>query len=301
MEIIDDEKIFRPLAEQGIKKFGYAPEHNLDWFFCATEPYQKPAWASWSDGSGLLIQKEEKAWYVFVNPIMPKEKTIERILEFMKYAFSQPGLEKVWLELEINERKELGEAIKNQNLTYSMKKAKADTWPVMNMEKFDPNLPGGHFKEIRNARNKFYREHKVEIKNAADCSADELKKLVDAWRKVRKARDRVYYNRYYNLIDTAFKCCKTARAVMVDGKLAGLNGGWDIPNSNNSFYAAIGLHDYSIRDLGLILYLDDLVWIKNAGYKTADMGGGEKALTKFKNQFLPESWYKTMLFSVVKA
>lgn len=301
MEIVDDEKLFRLMAEKAIQKFGYAPEHNLEWFFCATEPSQQPAWASWPDDSGLLIQKEEKAWYVFVNPIMPQDKTIERILEFMNYVFSQPGVEKVWLELESEERSELGEAIKNQNLAYSMKRAEADTWPVMNMEKFNPDLPGGHFKEIRNARNKFYRERKVEIKNAVDCPAADLKKVVDDWKKDRPASDRAYFRHYYQLIDSRFKCCLSTRVMYVDGVASGFNGGWDIPNADRYFYAAIGLHNYSAKDLGLVLYLEDLIWIKNAGYKKANMGGGFAHLTNFKNQFLPESWYKTMLFSVAKS
>lgn len=299
MKIIEDPQEYTPLAKEVIKKFGYAPEHNLEWFFCATEPYQQPIFVSWPDSSGLLTQKEKGAWYVFVGPIVPKDKISERLIEFCNYALAQPDIKKISLELRTDERKVFLRALRKTDLK-SLAINYTLTWPVMNMEKFDPNLPGKYFKEIRNARNKFYREHKVEIKKASECSRNELINLIDSWRKVRKAHDRAYYHRYYFLAESGFKCCKTARAMLVDGKLAGLNGGWDVPNADQSFYAAIGLHDYSVKDLGLMLYLEDLSWIKTAGYKTADMGGGEKDLTKFKNQFLPESWYKTCLFSVMK-
>ena len=301
MKIFENPQEYIPLAKKAIKKFGYAPEHNLEWFFCATEPYQQPIFISWPDGSGLLTQKEKNAWSIFVNPVVPKEKLLDRVLEFIEYAFNQAGINKIWLELTEDESTKLKDIIKDRKLNYSPKRPAIDTWPVMNIEMFNPDLPGRHFKEIRNARNKFYREYKVEIKNAVECEVVDLKKMVDEWRKTRIAGDRAYYHRYYFLIESGFKCCKTARAMIINGKIVGLNGGWDIPNANKYFYAAIGLHNYSLKDLGLILYLEDLIWIKNAGYIKANMGGGFADLTNFKNQFLPESWYKTYLFSVIKS
>lgn len=90
------------------------------------------------------------------------------------------------------------------------------------------------------------------------------------------------------------------RVLIVDGRVVGLNAGWKIPNSAR-FYGAIGLHDYSLPDLGAILYLEDLIWMKEQGYKEADTGGSDTTLLKFKSQFgRAASQYKTHIFSITK-
>ncbi|MBI4120342.1 MAG: GNAT family N-acetyltransferase [Parcubacteria group bacterium] len=298
MEFFDDPLVYRPLAVKSIKHYGYAPEHNLDWFEYVTAPLQQPVFVHWPDGTALLTGKEEKVWYIFSEPLAPAEKRAQRIVEFLSGALEKPAIGKVVLELESESRKELlhllPKTLKDLAINYTL------IWPIMNMEKFDPELPGSHFKSIRNARNKFYRENNISVAAPDSVSADELHQLVEVWKKTRGGHDRPWFHRYHALIDNKFKGCKTARVMTTDDKAIGLNAGWEIPNSNNRWYGAIGIHNYSIRDLGLMLYLEDLIWIKKAGYKTADMGGGEKALTNFKNQFLPESWYKTFVFSVVK-
>ena len=90
-----------------------------------------------------------------------------------------------------------------------------------------------------------------------------------------------------------------ARIFLVDGKAAGINVGWMTPNSD-CFYGALGIHDYSLPDLGDMLYLEDLEWLKAKKYTKADMGGGEKALTQFKSKFQPVSFHETHIFSVVR-
>jgi hypothetical protein len=104
---------------------------------------------------------------------------------------------------------------------------------------------------------------------------------------------------YHHAIDGNFEGMDEARVFMVDGSAAGINAGWMIPNSDR-FYGAVGVHDYSVDDLGAALYLEDLVWLKGHGYHEADMGGSEKSLLAFKNKFSPESFYKNDVFSVVK-
>ena len=64
-------------------------------------------------------------------------------------------------------------------------------------------------------------------------------------------------------------------------------------------YHDIGIHDYSVPDIGTAIYLEDLVWLKEHGYHEADMGGGERSLTAFKNKFYPASSYLSDVFSVV--
>jgi hypothetical protein len=117
---------------------------------------------------------------------------------------------------------------------------------------------------------------------------------------VRNAGDRAYPHAYHAIIDGKFAGTRSARAFVVDGQIAGLNAGWDMPGKPGYYYGAIGLHDYSFKDLGQVLFLEDVLWIKDARYTYVDMAGGEKALTGFKNQFLPEFSYKTFVFSIVK-
>ncbi len=123
--------------------------------------------------------------------------------------------------------------------------------------------------------------------------------IIEEWRKKRGAHDRAYFFPYHNFIDGNFKGAAEARVFVVDGKAVGINAGWMIPNTRR-FYGAVGIHNYSLPDLGDMLYLEDLMWLKKHNYKEADMGGGESALTNFKIKFQPKSFYKTHSFSVVK-
>lgn len=123
--------------------------------------------------------------------------------------------------------------------------------------------------------------------------------MVFDWKKARTAGDKAYYEEYINIIDGNFKGTDTARIFVVDGKPAGMNAGWMIPNSER-FYGAIGLHDYSWPELGDMLYLEDLEYLKSHGYGEVDMAGSWHGLLDFKKKFLPESYYKTHVFCVAK-
>lgn len=298
MTFHEDISAVRKEIEAAIKKYGFAPEHNVDCFLYASESYQKPIFINWPDGTGLLTHKEDKDWYTFSEPIAPTNLRGQRVVEFSASALNQSGIKKVVTESRVDTRKEILKSLpsiyKARSINYTL------NWPVMNMEKFDPTLPGGHFKSLRNAKNKFYKEHEVEVKEAKSIKKELLHEAVNIWVKLRKHSDRAYKHSYINAINAGFVGLKSARAMIVDGKPVGFNAGWDIPNSN-MYYAGIGIHDYSVQDLGLMLYLEDLEWIKKAGYKIADMGGVEKGgPLNFKSQFLPESWYKTFVFSIVK-
>lgn len=298
MNLHENVAAVRELIEETIRRYGFAPEHNIDWFHYAVEPYQKPIFFSWPDGTGLMTHKEEKEWYTFSEPIAPAGLRGKRIAEFARFALAESSIKKIVTEARADTRKEilksLAPSFKTRSINYTL------NWPVMNMEKFDPALPGGHFKSIRHAKGKFYKDHKVGIMDAKAIQKEFLRKIADVWIKARKGTDRAYKHSYINAAVAGFAGLESARAMIVDEKPVGFNAGWKMPNSDQ-YYAGIGIHDYSIRDLGLMLYLEDLEWIKNAGYKIADMGGVEKGgPLYFKNQFLPESWYKTFIFSIVK-
>jgi hypothetical protein len=297
MQLLHEVEKKRDIVQASIDTYGYAPEHNFDWYVYNTEPNQTAIVALWPDGTLLLTNKEKKEWYVFSEPVMPVRDAGTHIVEFASRAFEDTEIKKIVFELRVETRKTLLDALPKTlracAINYSL------VWPIMNMKSFDLALPGGHWKHIRNARNAFYRDHSVEVVPVQSREKEELHSLIDAWKETRQAHDRAYTHAFHRLIDGLFCGTSEARAFIVDGKLRGINAGWKIPNSD-FYYGSVGIHDYSQRDLGLLLYLEDLVWLKERGYLTVDMGGGEGALTIFKNQFLPERWYKTFVFSIVR-
>lgn len=308
MQIIDDSKIFRPLVAGAIQKYGFAPEHNLGWFLAYVDKTQEPVIAYWEEtGEVVFAHKSDKDWYTFSEPIAKQPNRGQRVAELAEFVLkTYPDAQKFVTEGRDDTRQQvighLSEHLRVVDHTEDNENNYVLNWPVMNMEKFDPALPGRHFKYLRNAKNKFYREHKVEIKDTKELGKQDLRGVVDRWVPVAKAREAEFMHEepYYNLIESGFEGLTTSRAMLVDGRPVGFNAGWEIPNSKD-FYAGVGIHDYSLSDLGLMLYLEDLEWIKRAGYPKADMGGVEEGNPlKFKNQFLPESWYKTYVFTIVR-
>ncbi|MEK7576928.1 MAG: GNAT family N-acetyltransferase [Patescibacteria group bacterium] len=297
MKFITERNEIRNTASEAIRRYGYAPEHNVDWFLCATEIGAEAVFVDWPDMSGLLTHKKYPDFFIFSEPVIPEDLAPQHLVECIEYVFQDLEIKKIWFELRTPIRKRLlaalPQTVRANSINYAL------TWPVMNMDAFDPNLPGKHFKSIRNAKNAFYRDHKVEVIDARICDKAELHSLIDAWKKARRASDRAYPHTFHNLADTSFKGMDEARVIVVDGRVRGINAGWMISNSD-IYYGSVGLHDYSEKDLGLMIYLEDLMWLKSKKYHKVDMGGGEKALTVFKNQFLPESWYKTFVFSIVR-
>ncbi len=290
----------QPRIEKAIKKYGYAPEHNFWWYQAQTEKKTKNVFAECKDGSGLLTieERDKKRCYIFSSPIAPPQRRVAAILEYLNCIFQSKNIEKVVFELESELYKELisslPQNIKARKINYTL------TWPVYNLKNFDEKLSGNKWKALRKTKNKFYHQHSVEVVNAKKLNDKKsLIYIINEWKKKRGGHDRAHFFPYNNFIEKNLKGVDEARVVIIDERVCGINAGWLIPNSNR-FYGAIGIHDYSLPRLGDVLYLEDLTWLKAKGYKEADMGGGEKALTDFKNKFHPELFYKTHVFSVIK-
>lgn len=300
MKFYDDVAAVQPLVEETIAKFGYSPEHNFHWYqYCADEKKQeKNVFVAAEQGDGLLTVLKKDSATVFSSPIASPERRLPLLVEYLEAAFAMPNVKKVWLELETPLRKDLLKALpekfKANRLDYTL------TWPVMNLKAFDAALPGGHFKYLRKAKHKFYREHQVAVLNANKFEdGASLHRIVDEWKKNRGVHERAYPTCYHNIIDGGFVGMTEARIFVLDGKPVGINAGWMIPNSKR-FYGGVGIHNYAAPDLGLILYLEDVEFLKSRGYGEADMGGSWHGSLEFKNEFLPESYHKTHIFSVVK-
>ena len=219
------------------------------------------------------------------------------IIEFASYGFKE-NIDKVWCNYVSDDNYPL---LENKNELVLDKIDYSLDWPVLNMEQFDLALPGGHYKDIRNARSKFNREHKIEVVNFEKSHSESLHGVVNNWKNTLKEEEKYVFDFWYhNAIDNGFRGFKTARILIVDGKPVGFNAGYEVVNNSQRFAGIIGIHDYSLTDLGLMLWLEDLEWIKNAGYKELDMQGSEGGGLKFKMQFNPVIERRTDTFCIKK-
>lgn len=299
MRILENPLSEKGLIEKSIEKYGHTPDHNFFWLMSCSDTGEPKA-VVWENQYVIwfYLNSGNNEWTIYSNPIAP-ENIHEKILKnFLDYLFNK-NLQKVFF-LDVKEN--INNFCKtnypnNYFLNYEL------IWPVLNMEKLELSLPGGHFKSIRNAKNKFYKENIVEIVLTSSVDKSKLHEVVDRWQKHRTQAgvEEIFQNRYHKMIDNGFAGTKSARAMLVNGKIAGFNAGWETPNTPGDYSAAVGIHDFSIKDLGLTLLLEDLEWIKKAGYKTCDLEGSEPEPLKFKMQFLPERMYKTYSFYISPA
>jgi hypothetical protein len=300
MRFLEDAVTAQPSIEAAIKKFGYAAEHNYFWYTYYLDPGWRNIFVE-TDRGGLFTayHDRKRTAYVSFDPLASLEQRVPLLLEYMAWMFEHTDAEKIWFQLETPRQKELLKILPDRyraNRTYFKL-----TWPVYDLREFDTTLPGGHYKSLRKEVHKFYREHQVSVQDAKtyeDRAA--LHAIVDDWKHKRPNQEHTSMQPYHNIIDGGFEGMKEARIFIVDGKAVGFNAGWMVPN-HDRFCGAIGIHNYSLNDLGTMLYLEDLFWLKAHGYHEVDMEGSEKKALAFKNKFcLPKFTYETSHFSVVK-
>ncbi|MDP3792746.1 MAG: hypothetical protein Q8Q89_03365 [bacterium] len=266
----------RDRIEACIKKFGHTSDHNLDWWACSIITTDGvPVFVEFSDGGGLLAHRYPDKWRIWSDPLSKEPDMADRIGEFAIKILEDDKIKELWCD-DVSD-KIYPELKKNQSLKLNDPYYHL-FWPVLDMAKYDPTLPGGHFKEMRNAKSKFYREHKVEVLKTSELSEKDLIKIVDDWQKevTKKQKEDIYDLKYRRIIKNNFRGFTTARVLVVDGRPVGFNAGYKTPSHPGRFAGVIGIHDYSVKDLGTILWLEDLEWIKNTGYKELDMQGDEE-------------------------
>ena len=298
MKIYENIESERERIQNCIQKYGWTSDHNLDWFvYGKIKKDGIPTFVEFDDMSGLLVHRYSNEWRIWSDPLCNKENASEKISEFSQYAFKE-GVGRVWCD-DVSDVI-YPELIKNnylkiEDIYYSL------SWPILNMETYDLNLPGGNLKEIRNARNKFYREHTLKSVDSIEFDKKNLHEIVENWKKAISAKEDIYDLKYHNAIENNFKGFITARVLVVDGNPVGFNAGYEVPNNPSRFAGVIGIHDYSIKDLGVISWLEDLEWIKKHNYKEVDLQGTENNQElKFKMQFGPIIERKTDCFSIIR-
>ena len=295
MKIYSDVNKIRRQIELSIDKFGYSPDHNFDWLiYCSDDG--NPNVAMWDDGSIIWFYRDttSKRYSVLCDPISTLSVQ-ERILhEFIEYIF-QSGDSCEFIDVRDGVRNIVERLYPNKIMpNYEI------IWPVVDIQLFNPLLPGGHFKDLRNALHKFKKEHSVAVLPTMDVPTKDMHNIVDRWLQDRaRVGIEVLPERYHKMIDNNFRGTKSSRVHVVDGRVVGFNAGWETPGNPREWSASIGIHDYSVKELGIALMHEDLIWIKNAGYQTCDLEGSELKALKFKTQFFNEyKTYKTYTFYI---
>lgn len=312
MDFLDvDNKETEAIAQQTIAAYGYAPEHNFSWYlFCGgeyessrriAEKKERNVFVRFEEGFGLLTKEDKGGIYsVFSEPLAPPGHRASVLQEYAQYALQSLLAKKVVLDIESQTRENLLAILPSHLRALRPSLAYTLVSPVVNIDKFDYGLSGKRNKLLRYTKNRFFREHAVEIKDAREIEKNHLYDVVERWKKSRHAHGRVAAERYYGLIDSGFREMEHAVVFIVDGQPRGFYAGWPIPNTS-SYYLGVVLHDYSFAEVGVLLYLDVLERLRTSAYTHVDLGGGDKPITDFKNQFQPESWYTTYAFSIVNA
>jgi len=299
MRFFEDIDGARDLIEEAIKKFGYAAEHNFFWYKYYFDPGCRNIFVEGEHGFLFTSYNERKqSYYIVFDPLAHPEHRASLLLEYIIWVFSNPSAKKVWFQIETPVRKQLLRILPERYRAH--RNYFTLTWPIYDLQKFDPTLPGGHYKTLRKEYHRFYREHEVAVRDVKTYEdLGRLHTIVDDWKKKRPNPENASEAQYHHIIDGRFEGTDEARIFIVDGVVRGFNAGWMTPNSD-CFYGAVGIHDYSMEDLGDMLYLEDLFWLKAHGYRKVDMAGSEKPLLAFKNKFCaPERTYQTSHFSAI--
>ena len=299
MELIYDMITSKPLIERMIARHGSMPQHNFFWYQYCKESGEENVLALFPGDEGILTTEDRKkrTAYLFSLPLASSSFQMPLLIEYLVFILSRGDIRRVEMDLDDKRRRMLLLLLPSSFHARAVFRTLVS--PILDLSLFDPSLPGKHYKSLRNAKNRFFRDHTVEVQDARRVNPNDLHLLVEQWRKERSSHDKTYHERYHNLITGNFEGTVSARAFSVDGKISGLNAGWMIPNSKR-YFAAVGLHNYALPDLGLMIYLEDLFWLKEHGYQEADMGESDKKLLQFKKQFSITSLYETHFFSVVR-
>lgn len=250
-------------------------------------------------GESVWAARYDDEYFPFSEPLVKSERKAPALVALIERMFGDADIKKVVLELHDDTRNAL---LAHLPKTLRAIKPRYELhWPLFNMHAYDARLGGKKFKKLRNTLNRFRGEHTLEVVPARSVPASDLIHVVHAWNAGRQRNDAAYTSAYERHITEGFPAALSARAMIVDGRVVGFNAGWEVPNRPGMYYAAIGLHDYSVDGLGVAMYIEDFDWIKARGYAVADLAGTEENCTNFKKQFGPESFYRSTIFAVTRA
>lgn len=310
MEIIDGPGL-EAEAEECIKRFGYAPEHNLPYFLTSAEKGFRNILLKSGEGYGFFGTLSESLGEIAMvsEALAPREKQVEVLHEALDTCFGKLGVSKLVVEQDEALRAATRETLAGKGYA-ALKPRYVLYWPVFDMERWNGDkMAGEEWKKLRNIKNRFYSGHKVEMVNSTAVDREKLRRIVLEWverRKLmslgasRKDSNMAYYDRYMQMIEMGFPGTSFAKTLLVDGEPCTITAGWEVPNSDRSYYSAIGLSNYRFEGLGEAANLEDLRMLKEAGYRLVDFGGSPMPLLKFKLKFRPHAVYATHTYAIVR-
>lgn len=282
-----------------IKRHGSHAEHNYHYFVNSEEEGTKNALIDFGEEGVILsnIEIEDNVWNVFPSGILAEEGEKNSLFrKFCEYCIGHRGAKEVCAEISF----ELYCRIKEEMKDYHVSDVKFEyTWPIVDLKNFDENLAGSRYYELRKIRNNFLKNNEFEIINGNEAPTEKLRKILHEWGLNRKSGDIAYSTEYNSWINTNFEGADYAKCWAVNGEPCAIAAGWSIPNSN-SFYLGVVLHNYKVRNLGEMIYLQTLLELKKIGYASCDLGGSDEKLLNFKKKFLPTEFYRTVEFFVRK-
>jgi len=295
------EKNFEEIAKRSIQEYGNCEEHNYEHFLSLGTSAKIPVFISFDDDMGILALRSStgKVWYMIREVLAPEEKKLDIFLKFADYLLNGLKMDRLQVEVVESFRGKLLDSLGKYGLRDCPVNYYLD-WPLFDMERWDGDtMAGKDWKKLRNIKNKFYKEHRVEVLTHEEVNQEEMDRIIRDWRDKRNAEDFAQSQMYFNVVSERFSGFDEVRILVVDGKPRVLTGGWKVPNSDH-YYSALGILDYSIDRLGEIANLDDLTYLKSRGYKIVNFGGSNDDLLNFKNKFKPHSQYRTYVFSIKK-
>ena len=280
-------------------RYGWMPEHHLENFLHSTDEGCQRFFFLSPEGYGMMgyYAPAKGKWEMVVEPCAPEEARVLFILSLLDELFASP--ETISVSLEIREETHRRVVCGLPGHLRARTVAETLIWPVMDFSRYDASLQGPSYKPLRNARNRFLREHTSAMVPADTVPKEALHEVLQKWKRNRPATHRAYLPAYQAFIDTGFAGTENAYALIVDGKPEAMTAGWRIPNSDG-YYLAISLHSYAEWGLGEMLMMETLMRIKEKGYAYIDLGGSDAPLLSFKKRFGPVTTYDTKRFSVVR-
>lgn len=307
----------KALIERVIAKNGFASEHNYDYFVSYTSKKMTPFFIYFGEDKGLFSIKWDDNSYQIISEIMaPVNERCELALLFVNYVFKNADTKKVFVEFPLSLRKELLKAISNEN---KLSKPQSNSeksnivignilhhlyTPIIELSQWDTELVGSDFSKLRKAKNRFFRNFKVELLKGDEILSvpvSDFEKLVGDWKKNRKCNDTAYYEDYLNFFRNKFNGSACHIALKLNGVLCAVAAAWSVPNTDNEcVYYAINLHNYTVSELGdflTVLFLDEL---KLRGFKYLDFGSSDEKLLAYKKKFKPVSQYEVVCFYIRK-
>ena len=282
---------------RAIIAYGFSPDHNYFNYLYSQTAGKKCVFFDFGKSRGVIAfySKNKRIWRVINGVFAPEQERLHVFMEFLNWAFRHKNARKVFVEFPEELKKDLYRKLRG---SFRLNAGYCLHWPIYSLDNIDGEMKGKEWKKLRNIRNRFLKGNKIEVKDPRKVSKDALRKVLMSWVKKRYQRDRANMGYYMSIIRNNFRGFDVLRSVSVNGEVCSFSGGWMVPNSSD-FYYSIGIFNYSHKNLGDFVNLDDLLHVKKLGFKQVELGGSDEATILFKKKFNPVKIYKTYFFSIV--